>query len=56
MRRFWWWSVDHRGVKEAPGRVVNLLPADPDSKVWGVAYEIDDKVWEETVRAQLDHR
>ena len=55
-RRFWWWSEDHRGLPGAPGRVVNLLPDDEDSVVWGVAYHIDDRDWERTVRNQLDHR
>ena len=44
-------------LPEAPGRVVNLLEADdPESKVWGVAYEINDKLWEEEIKAQLDYR
>ena len=56
MRRFWWWSEDHRGVPGSPGRVVNLLPGTGDSEVWGVAYHIEDSVWEAGVRDQLDHR
>ena len=55
-RRFWWWSEDHRGVPGAPGRVVNLLPDTETSEVWGVAYYIEDDVWEAEVRDQLDHR
>ena len=55
-RRFWWWSEDHRGVPGAPGRVVNLLKDEEDSQVWGVAYHVEDSVWEAGVRDQLDHR
>ena len=55
-RRFWWWSEDHRGVPGSPGRVVNLLPDSAESEVWGVAYHIEDSVWEGGVRDQLDHR
>lgn len=28
----------------------------PGDKVWGVAYEVGDQEWEQSVRAQLDHR
>lgn len=54
---FRWLSLDHRGVPGAPGRVVNLLPSEnPHDRVWGVAYEVDDNLWEKEVRAHLDHR
>jgi len=57
VRRFYWWSLDHRGVPGAPGRVVNVLSTgNEDDVVWGIAYEIDDQVWAQTVCAQLDHR
>ena len=41
----------------APGRVVNLLKSEnPNDKVWGVAYEIDEETWQSKVMKHLDHR
>ncbi|MEZ4253381.1 MAG: gamma-glutamylcyclotransferase [Polyangiales bacterium] len=53
-RRFWQASHDHRGVPDAPGRVVTLV-RDPASICWGRVYEIDPEVWENVARG-LDHR
>ena len=54
MRRFWQGSHDHRGVPEAPGRVVTLLP-DSASYCDGVAYLVDGET-AESVLPQLDYR
>lgn len=53
-RRFWQSSTDHRGVPEAPGRVVTLVPA-ADARCWGVAYRVTPEAAAE-VLAGLDHR
>ena len=54
VRRFWQASTDHRGIPEAPGRVVTLM-RDPQSVCPGVAYRIGVENAEEVV-ARLDHR
>jgi cation transport regulator ChaC len=53
-RRFWQGSIDHRGVPEAPGRVVTLAQ-EPGERCWGVAYRVaDDR--RAAVLDHLDHR
>lgn len=53
-RRFWQGSPDHRGVPEAPGRVVTLV-AEPGAHCGGVAYRVAPEHWSEVLRA-LDLR
>lgn len=53
-RRFWQGSSDHRGVPEAPGRVVTLVP-EPGARCHGVAYRVAPEAVD-GVLAGLDHR
>jgi cation transport protein ChaC len=53
-RRFWQGSVDHRGIPEAPGRVVTLAQ-EPGKRCWGVAYRVTEER-RVTVLESLDHR
>ena len=53
-RRFWQGSTDHRGVPEAPGRVVTLVP-DEGAVCWGMVYRVGPPE-RDAVLATLDHR
>jgi cation transport protein ChaC len=53
-RRFWQGSPDHRGVPEAPGRVVTLVARQGET-CGGCAYRIDP-ARADAVLAELDHR
>lgn len=53
-RRFYQGSIDHRGVPDAPGRVVTLLP-DAGASCWGVAYHLAEDVYEDMLE-RLDRR
>ncbi len=53
-RRFWQGSVDHRGVPEAPGRVVTLVEQ-AGARCWGLAYRIAEE-HAEAVLVELDRR
>ncbi|XP_054271908.1 putative glutathione-specific gamma-glutamylcyclotransferase 2 [Macrosteles quadrilineatus] len=56
IRRFYQSSVDHRGVPEKPGRVVTLLTStNPEDKVWGIAYRIENSDKQMVLR-HLDFR
>ena len=53
-RRFWQGSTDHRGVPEAPGRVVTLVES-PGSSCGGVAFRITHEQ-RDAVLSRLDSR
>ena len=53
-RRFWQGSTDHRGLPDAPGRVVTLIAA-PGERCDGLAYRVGPELVAQ-VLDELDHR
>jgi cation transport regulator ChaC len=53
-RRFWQGSTDHRGVPEAPGRVVTLV-REARAICWGMAYRVAPTDRSDVLE-RLDHR
>lgn len=53
-RRFWQGSTDHRGIPDAPGRVVTLVN-DAESKCWGMGYKLFEENQADILQ-RLDHR
>lgn len=53
-RRFWQGSTDHRGIPQAPGRVVTLIE-NPSAICIGIAYRITEPNIDD-VLSHLDHR
>ncbi|KAL4238751.1 Glutathione-specific gamma-glutamylcyclotransferase 1 [Mactra antiquata] len=56
-RRFWQGSVEHRGTAERWGRVATLIPSNnPEDKVWGIMYKVENKNNVAVQRGKLDNR